>query len=146
VEFLPDSWHVMHSESGDTISPGTTHVKRELIERALGAELSEHLGYEKGDPAGRGSSSKTILRQDGEIEIAVSRDPAGSFEQARRGSRPVDRADKGAKFWLKVVNELKACGLNDILVAVVDGGSRAFGRRSPRCFRRPWCRPASSPA
>ena len=28
---------------------------------------------------------------------------------------------EGAKFWLKVVNELKARGVNDILVAVVDG-------------------------
>ena len=58
-----------------------------MEKRALGAELSEHLGYEKGDPAGRGSgnsrngtSSKTILTDDGEIEIAVPRDRAGSFE------------------------------------------------------------------
>jgi len=58
-----------------------------LIERALGAELSEHLGYEKGDPAGRGSgnsrngtSPKTILTDDGEIDIAVPRDRTGSFE------------------------------------------------------------------
>ena len=29
-------------------------LKKALIERALGAELSDHLGYEKGDPAGRG--------------------------------------------------------------------------------------------
>ena len=28
---------------------------------------------------------------------------------------------EGAKFWLKVVNELNARGVNDILVAVVDG-------------------------
>jgi transposase-like protein len=28
-------------------------LKKRLLERALGAELSEHLGYEKGDPAGR---------------------------------------------------------------------------------------------
>jgi putative transposase len=28
---------------------------------------------------------------------------------------------EGAKFWLKVVNELKARGVNDILIAVVDG-------------------------
>ncbi len=62
-------------------------LKKALIERALGAELSSHLGYEKGDPAGRGSgnsrngvSSKTILTDDGEIEIAVPRDRAGSFE------------------------------------------------------------------
>ncbi len=29
-------------------------LKRALIERALGAELTGHLGYEKADPAGRG--------------------------------------------------------------------------------------------
>jgi putative transposase len=58
-----------------------------LIERALGAELTEHLGYEKGDPDGRGSgnsrngtSSKTILTDDREIEIAVPRDRVGRFE------------------------------------------------------------------
>src|SRR5207253_3489364 len=62
-------------------------LKKALIERALGAELTEHLGYEKGDPAGRGSgnsrngaSAKTILTEDGEIDIAVPRDRAGSFE------------------------------------------------------------------
>jgi transposase-like protein len=62
-------------------------LKKALIERALGPELTEHLGYEKGDPAGRGSgnsrngsSAKTVLTQDGEIEIAVPRDRAGSFE------------------------------------------------------------------
>src|SRR3974390_663671 len=62
-------------------------LKKALIERALGAELTEHLGYEKGDPTGRGSgnsrngtSSKTLLTEDGEIEIAVPRDRTGSFE------------------------------------------------------------------
>ena len=62
-------------------------LKKALIERALGAELTEHLGYEKGDPAGRGSgnnrngvSSKTVLTEDGEIETAVPRDRGGSFE------------------------------------------------------------------
>jgi len=206
-------------------------LKKALIERALGAELSEHLGYEKGDPGGRGTgnnrngtSSKTILTEDGEIEIAVPRDRAGSFEpqliakgQTRfdgfddkilslyaRGmtvreiqghlaelygaevspdlisrvtdavleevrewqGRPLDAVypivffdamrvkirdeglvknkavyvalaynsdgekdvlglwieqTEGAKFWLRVVNELKTRGVNDILIAVVDG-------------------------
>jgi transposase-like protein len=206
-------------------------LKKALIERALGAELSEHLGYEKGDPGGRGTgnnrngtSSKTILTEDGEIEIAVPRDRAGSFEpqliakgQTRfdgfddkilslyaRGmtvreiqghlaelygaevspdlisrvtdavleevrewqSRPLDAVypivffdamrvkirdeglvknkavyvalaynsdgekdvlglwieqTEGAKFWLRVINELKTRGVNDILIAVVDG-------------------------
>ncbi len=34
---------------------------------------------------------------------------------------PLDRADRARKFWLKVMNELKTRGLNDILIAVVDG-------------------------
>jgi putative transposase len=62
-------------------------LKRRLLERALGAELSEHLGYERGDPAGRGSgnsrngySSKTVLSEDGAVEIAVPRDRNSSFE------------------------------------------------------------------
>jgi putative transposase len=62
-------------------------LKKALIERALGAELTEHLGYEKGDPGGRGSgnsrngtSSKTILTEDGGVEISIPRDRAGSFE------------------------------------------------------------------
>ena len=62
-------------------------LKKALIERALGAELTGHLGYVKGDPAGRGSgnsrngaSSKTLLSEDGEVEISVPRDRAGTFE------------------------------------------------------------------
>lgn len=206
-------------------------LKKALLERALGAELSEHLGYKKGDPAGRGTgnsrngySDKTVLTEDGEIAIAVPRDRNGSFEPLivpkgerrlegfddrivslyARGmtvreiqghlqelygvevspdlisrvtdavleevrewqNRPLDAvypvvffdalrvkirdeglvrnkavyvalaitADgekevlglwieqtEGAKFWLKVMNELKARGVSDILIAVVDG-------------------------
>ena len=62
-------------------------IKKALNERALGAELTDHLGYEKGDPAGRrrgnsrnGSSSKTILTEDGNVDIAIPRDRAGSFQ------------------------------------------------------------------
>ena len=68
-------------------TPMSQWFKKALIERALGAELTEHFGYEKGDPAGRdggnsrnGASSKTILTEDGEVEISVPRDRAGSFE------------------------------------------------------------------
>src|SRR5262245_25180398 len=49
-------------------------LKKALLERALGAELTHHLGYEKGDPAGRGSGnnrngtySKTVLTEDGAV-------------------------------------------------------------------------------
>ena len=46
-------------------------LKKRLLERALGAELTEHLGYERGDPVGRGSgnsrngySNKTVIGAD----------------------------------------------------------------------------------
>ena len=62
-------------------------LKKALLERALGAELTHHLGYEKGDPAGRGSgnsrngaSGKRLLTEDGEVTIEVPRDRAGTFE------------------------------------------------------------------
>src|SRR5271170_4307390 len=62
-------------------------LKRRLLERALGGELTEHLGYERCDPAGRGSgnsrngySNKTVIGDDGAIEIAVPRDRNSSFE------------------------------------------------------------------
>jgi putative transposase len=49
--------------------------------------LTEHLRYERGDPAGRGSgnsrngySNKTVIGDDGAIEIAVPRDRNSSFE------------------------------------------------------------------
>jgi putative transposase len=62
-------------------------LKKALLERALGAELTHHLGYEKGDPAGgaggnhrNGSCPKTVLTEDGAVEIAVPRDRDSSFE------------------------------------------------------------------
>jgi putative transposase len=207
-------------------------LKKALMERALSAELTHHLGYEKGAiPAGRakgnsrnGHSAKTVLTDDGEIGLSIPRDRAGTFEpvlvpkgvtrldgfDARiislyaRGlsvreiqahlkelygtevspdlisrvtdavldevkewqNRPLEaiypivffdalrvkvrdegivkskavyvalaldtegqkhvlglwiEQTEGAKFWLKVMNELRTRGLNDILIAVVDG-------------------------
>lgn len=62
-------------------------LKKALMERALGAELTHHLGYEKGDPGGRGSgnsrnghSAKTVLTEDGEVDLAIPRDRSGTFE------------------------------------------------------------------
>jgi putative transposase len=58
-----------------------------LLERALGAELTDHLGYEKHDPAGYGSGNarngtteKTLKGKNGELTIEVPRDRNGSFE------------------------------------------------------------------
>jgi putative transposase len=62
-------------------------VTRTVLQTALDAEMTEHLGYEKGIPAGRGagnhrngSSSKTVQTEVGQVPIEVPRDRAGSFE------------------------------------------------------------------
>lgn len=74
-------------------------LKKALLERALGAELSVHLGYEKGDRAGRGTgnsrngtSAKTVLTEEGELELAVPRDRNGTFEPliVPKGERRLD--------------------------------------------------------
>ena len=61
--------------------------KKALIERALGAELSHHLGYRPGadkpeDSTNHrnGASAKTVLTGDGPMRIEVPRDREGSFE------------------------------------------------------------------
>jgi len=206
-------------------------LKKAVIERAMSAEMNEHLGYRQGEskPEGQanqrnGTSGKTVITDEGPVRIEVPRDREGSFEPQIIGkherrftgfdqkiiamyargmtireiqgylaemygtevspefiskvtdevsaeitawqSRPLEpmypvvffdalrvkiRDDavvrnkavylalailpdgsrdvlgiwieqtEGAKFWLKVFNELKSRGVNDILIAVVDG-------------------------
>src|SRR5437762_3457798 len=62
-------------------------LTKALVERALNAELTHHLGYEKNDAEGRGSgnsrngaSRKTVMGDFGEVEIEVPRDRVGDFE------------------------------------------------------------------
>jgi len=73
--------------SAEAISAAGVAFKKALIERALGAELSHHLGYAAGvakpdgaDNQRNGSSGKTLLTEDGKLRIEVPRDRAGSFE------------------------------------------------------------------
>lgn len=58
-----------------------------VLESAMEGEITDHLGYDKHDPAGAGSGNsrngartKTVLTDVGPVEIAVPRDRAGSFE------------------------------------------------------------------
>ena len=73
--------------TAEQINAATMALKKALIERALGAELSHHLGYPPGtarpEEAGNqrnGKSAKTVLTEDGPLRIEVPRDRAGSFE------------------------------------------------------------------
>ena len=204
-------------------------LKKAVLERALGAELTHHLGTEQapGAPRGNhrnGTTPKTVLTDEGAVRLEVPRDRSGTFEPQLIGkherrftgfddkiialyargmtvreiqgylsemyavevspdfistvseavlaevtawqSRPLEplypvvffdalrvkiredavvrnkavylalgvRADgtreilglwieqtEGAKFWLKVFNELRTRGVMDVLIAVVDG-------------------------
>nr|WP_300399619.1 IS256 family transposase [uncultured Rhodococcus sp.] len=61
-------------------------LTKNVLETALDAEMTEHLGYERHDAAGRGSGnsrngtrSKTVLTEIGPVEIDVPRDLDSSF-------------------------------------------------------------------
>jgi len=62
-------------------------LTKQLLERAMAAELTEHVGYEKHDPAGQnsgnsrnGSSAKTMKGSFGRLPLEVPRDRNGTFE------------------------------------------------------------------
>jgi putative transposase len=83
-----------------------------VLERGLATELTEHLGYEKGDPAGRGvpnsrngTSPKTLATEVGDVGLDVPRDRAGSFEPrlVPQGSR-------------------RAGGLDEMIISLYAGG------------------------
>ncbi|MEU3269165.1 IS256 family transposase, partial [Streptomyces bacillaris] len=62
-------------------------LTKRLLESALEGEITDHLGYDKHDPAGKnsgnsrnGTRAKTVLTDVGPVEITVPRDREGSFE------------------------------------------------------------------
>lgn len=103
-------------DSGQVRLDGKDGLIQQLIkaglERGLQAELTEHLGYEKGDPEAslhensrNGSSAKTVATSVGDVELAIPRDRDGSFTPALvpKGSRRVG-------------------GLDDMIVSLYAGG------------------------
>jgi putative transposase len=76
-----------------------SQVTKAVLERALGEELTGHLGYEKHDRGGRGSgnsrngtTAKSLLTEVGAVDLAVPRDRNGSFEPkiVRKGQTRLD--------------------------------------------------------
>jgi len=64
-----------------------TELTSAIMNRAMQAELTHHMGYEPGDPAGwgsgnnrNGSSAKTVPTDAGSIPVMVPRDRNGTFE------------------------------------------------------------------
>jgi putative transposase len=87
-------------------------IKR-VLERGLAVELTDHVGYEKGDPAGRGApnsrngtSPKTVLSEVGPLPLAVPRDRDAGFEPrlVPKGSRRL------------------AGGLDEMIISLYAGG------------------------
>lgn len=73
--------------SAEAVQDISMAFKKALIERALGAELSHHLGYRSGEtkPEGginhrNGATAKTVLTDNGPVRVDVPRDRDGSFE------------------------------------------------------------------
>ena len=63
-----------------------SELVKSVLERGLAAELTEHLGYDKHDAAGKGSGNsrngatpKTVQTEVGPIDVSVPRDRAGTF-------------------------------------------------------------------
>ena len=91
-----DAWLdelIDRAEQGGVQLTGGGGFLRELVkaalERGLAAELTDHLGYERDDPGGRGSPNsrngttpKTVQSEIGRPPLNVPQDRDGSFEPA----------------------------------------------------------------
>lgn len=83
-----------------------------VLERGMEAELSDHLGYDKGDPAGRGSGNsrngttpKTVGTEVGDVALDQPRDRNSTFASAL--------VPKGAR---------RLGGLEDMIISLYAGG------------------------
>jgi putative transposase len=83
-------------EPDEITGPGglVTQLAGRVIETALGAELTEHLGYPSGEapPGGagnvrNGSTSKTVQTELGPVDVKTPRDRKGTFDPKLVGKR-----------------------------------------------------------
>lgn len=72
--------------TAEAVEAVTRKFKKAIIERALGAEMSHHLGYAPGEAKPQdaanhrnGKSAKTVLTDDGPLTIDIPRDRHGNF-------------------------------------------------------------------
>ncbi|WP_271396322.1 IS256 family transposase [Neomicrococcus lactis] len=74
-------------EGRDGVDQLLSRMTKAVLERALETEISDHLGYETGDPAGvgtgnsrNGKTTKFVQTLQGPVQLTVPRDRNGSFE------------------------------------------------------------------
>ncbi len=93
------------AEGVELVGPGglLTGSTKTVLETALEAEMSEHLGYDRHDLAGRdggnsrnGTRTKTVLTEIGPVQIEVPRDRDASFDPVivRKRQRRLDGIDE----------------------------------------------------
>ena len=89
-----------------------TALTSRIMNRVMQAELTDHLGYESGDPAGQGSgnnrngtSPKRVLTDAGVVPVKVPRDRNGEFEPK-----------------LIPKHQRRLNGFNDIIISLVARG------------------------
>jgi putative transposase len=91
--FAPDTIDALLKDAKATGTPVDgvdgllNQMTKAVLERVLQVEMTDHLGYEAGDPAGHGTgnsrngkSTKTVSTRNGPVDIEVPRDRNGSFE------------------------------------------------------------------
>jgi putative transposase len=87
--FLDELMARVQAEGLELTGPGglLNQLTRQVLERALEEEMTDHLGYERGDLSGHGSgnsrngfSGKTLTTEIGPVPVEVPRDRNGSFD------------------------------------------------------------------
>ena len=103
-------------------------LTKNVLETALDAEMAEHLGYDKHDPAGRGSGNsrngpaETVLTEIGPVEIEVPCDTSSTFDPQIVSKR-----------------QRRLTGIDDLVLAldpamVLTFGDHAYNDGSPSQF------------
>jgi putative transposase len=91
------------AEGVELLGPGglLRQMTKAVLERALGEELTDHLGYPPHERTGtgnarNGTSSKKLITEAGTVDLDVPRDRAGTFDPriVRKGQRRLDGIDK----------------------------------------------------
>ena len=130
-----------------------------VLERGLGAELTSHLGYRKGDPAGRvlpnsrnGTTPKTVHSEVGSIPLDIPRDRHSTFEPrlVPKGERQVGGlADMIISLYAggMTIRDIQAQSLSSCLCVSgsvhfqlmwLSSRSGKAMRRAPRAAFQPW--------
>jgi len=83
---LIDGW-LAEGRKPEDVHALLKQITKAVVERAMQAEMTQHLGYERHDPAGNNSGNsrngvtrKTLKGDFGEVEIETPRDRNGEFE------------------------------------------------------------------